>query len=150
MSPFFAFESELERSLQFIPMAVRLKLDRCGVKLSLSEWSRFPEGNRRNLLQAPCNDPAEVARYRQALCRLIQDAVGGEPQLIPVAEHQPWDDADVPGQVANKTAEMGINPPTSAQWHRLTTLQRFALVKLTRDANDHRNFVPALREFGLI
>ncbi len=150
MSHFFAFESELERSLQCIPMVVRLKLDRCGVKLSLSKWNRFPEGNRRNLLQAPCKDPVEVARYREALCQLLHDTVGRAPQLMPVAERRPWDDADIPCRVVDKTLEMGLNALTPAQWRGLSTLQRFALVKLARAARDNRNFAPALREFGLL
>lgn len=147
---FFGFESELERSLTLIPMAVRFKLDRCGVKLSLAEWNQLPEAIRRKLLRAPCDDLAEVAHYRSALQRLIQDTVGAEPQLIPVAANPPWEGTEIPRQVADKSLEMGLNSPTVAQWRGLSTLQRFALVKVTRAADDNPNFIPALREFGLI
>ena len=150
MSPFLAFESELERSLKCIPMAVRLKLDQCGIKLSLSDWNQFPEGNRRNLLQARCDEPRQVTRYREALCRLIQVTLGGDPQLIAVPEIPPWDDAVIPTQVTDKFTQMGVNLPTPTQWRALNTLQRFALVKLTRSAHENHNLIPALREFGLL
>lgn len=32
----FGFESELEANLTYMPMAVRFKLDKCGIKLSLA------------------------------------------------------------------------------------------------------------------
>jgi hypothetical protein len=34
----FDFESELEATLTYIPLAVRFKLDKCGIKLSLEAW----------------------------------------------------------------------------------------------------------------
>jgi hypothetical protein len=38
---------------------------------------------------------------------------------------------------------------TLSQWQRLTPLQRFALIKLSRPGHEHRNLPLALREFGL-
>ena len=72
----FGFESELETSLTYIPLAVRFKLDKCGIKLSLAQWNQLPEGERRNLLEAPCVNGADIARYAQALCRLIKEVIG--------------------------------------------------------------------------
>ena len=40
----FAFESDFVATLRCVPMAVRFKLDRCGIKLSLRQWSRFSRG----------------------------------------------------------------------------------------------------------
>jgi len=37
----------------------------------------------------------------------------------------------------------------SGQWKNLNSLQRFALIKLTRGGHENENFIPALREFGL-
>ena len=37
-----------------------------------------------------------------------------------------------------------------AQRHALSPLQRFTLVKLSRAKHDNVNFVPAMREFGLL
>jgi len=58
----FGFESELEASLTYIPMAVRFKLDKCGIKLSLGAWQQLPEDRRREFLRAPCD---KRKRYRE-------------------------------------------------------------------------------------
>ncbi len=150
MSGFFAFESDMERSLGCIPMSVRLKLDRCGIKVSLAQWNQFPLDTRYELLHARCENLRDVAHYRDALCRLIQNIIGDEPKLIPVAQKAPWDEADIPHQVVDKAVELGIHPPTVAQWRSLATLQRYALIKLTRAGHESHNFIPALREFRLL
>jgi hypothetical protein len=55
-----------------------------------------------------------------------------------------------PAQVAAFAGVREVAPPTTEQWRRLTDLRRFTLVKLSRDNHDNVNFVPALREFGLL
>jgi hypothetical protein len=148
MSYFFAFESDMERSLRYIPMAVRLKLDKCGVKLSLAQWNALPESERSALLQLPCESAAETVDYCQTLCRLVKEVTGDDPRLISV--NPLWDGAEIPDQIADKAMQLGIKTPSSVQWRDLTALQRYALVKLTRAAHDNRNFIPALHEFGLL
>jgi hypothetical protein len=59
--------------------------------------------------------------------------------------------ADVlPDQVSAFAALAGVASPTLPQWQALTELQRFTLLKLSRAKHDNVNFVPALREFGLL
>ena len=55
-----------------------------------------------------------------------------------------------PPVVASFAKSVGVSPPTARAWGELTELQRFALIKLTRDSHDNVNFVPAMREFGLV
>ena len=45
---------------------------------------------------------------------------------------------------------VGVAPPGLQAWRELAELQRFVLIKLSRDNHDNVNFVPALREFGLM
>ncbi len=146
----FAFESELEADLTYIPMAVRFKLDKCGIKLSLDDWQLLAKHRRRELLHAPCEDAPAVADFRRALCSFVKEAAGCEPPRIATAEHPAWADDDVPEQVVRATAATGLAAPSPARWRMLTALQRFALVKLSREGRDHRNLGPALREFGLL
>jgi hypothetical protein len=54
-----------------------------------------------------------------------------------------------PIAVADYAAWLDLFPPSRSQWAALTPLQRFALIKLTRDNHDNVNFAPAMREFGL-
>ena len=145
----FGFESELEARLTYIPLAVRFKLDKCGVKLSLDQWQQLPEGNRRALLRVRCESEAEIADYRRELQALIRAITGDEPRMFEV-DTGPWDDPDVPNQVTRKAVEFGAVPPTPYQWRALTPIQRFALIKLSRDGEHGRNFMPALREFKLL
>ena len=68
---------------------------------------------------------------------------GYQPEL-PV-----WDATDGPPAAVTAFANAaGVSAPTAEAWRDLTVLQRFVLVKLSRDDHDNVNFVPALREFG--
>ena len=44
----------------------------------------------------------------------------------------------------------GVAPPTLQQWSVLALMQRSVLVKLSRGGQDNVNFIPAIREFGLL
>jgi hypothetical protein len=147
---FFAFESDMERSLSYIPMAVRFKLDKCGVKISLDQWHRLPQPNREYFLRGRCNSASEIATYRRALCNAIKSMTGEEPCSIETNTNPPWNDPELPNTVRKKALELELAVPTPFQWRNLTELQRFALVKLSHDGNHHRNLIPALREFALL
>jgi hypothetical protein len=147
----FGFESELEASLMYMPMAVRFKLDKSGIKLSLNQWQQLSESNRRDLLATRCESESEISNYRCALETLIRTTIGEEPRTLDTGGPRPWETQAVPSQITQKCLELGVAPPTPFQWRALTPLQRFALLKLTRDGDHSRNLIPALREFaGLI
>ena len=146
----FAFESDFVATLRCIPMAVRLKLDTCGIKLSLRQWSRFTKQDRRVLLLAACATDGEIAAYRAGLEDLVQARAGETAKPIAPLPLTLWEDAGGPARiVVAYAASLGLIPPTTAQWRRLTPLERFTLIKLTRDNHDNVNFAPAMTEFGL-
>jgi hypothetical protein len=143
----FAFEAELDVELTHIPLAVRLKLDRCRIKLSLGEWQQLPEFRRRDLLRTPCVGEQATGNYRRMLCSLVVEYTGAEPLALlpdPMPAH-----IGVPEQLVQAMASMGLGAPQAAKRERLTHLQRFALVALSREGREHRNLGPALLEFGL-
>ncbi len=147
----FEFEKDFAGSLRCIPMAVRFKLDLCGIKLSLRQWSRFEGPERRWLLEQPCKTPPDVETYRVALTEFIARRTGEQAKSIDADEEVAWTASDsVPAVVTSQAVSRGVTPPTGNQWSRLTDLQRFALLKLTRPGHDNENFVPAMREFGLL
>lgn len=146
----FAFESDFVASLRCIPMAVRLKLDMCAVKLTLRQWSHLDGKMRRQLLDMPCETPAEAQAYRAVL---LAHAAHGDPARLKRLDGEtgpivPSPDC-LPQQVCAFALSQGLPAISIEGWARLTGLQRFALVKLSRDNHDNVNFVPALREFGL-
>ena len=147
----FAFESDFAGSLRCIPMIVRLKLDLVGIKLSLRQWSRFTRDDRAALVQDRCETAAHTAAYRIRLSALIADRAGETAVALPVDPAPPWADSSrTAGRVASYADALGLSVPTTEQWGRLSPLQRFALFKLSRPGHDNDNFVPAMREFGLL
>lgn len=47
------FEPEEAHRLQWLPLAVRYKLDGCGLRLSLAQWQGLPAAMRLHLLELP-------------------------------------------------------------------------------------------------
>jgi hypothetical protein len=147
----FQFEQDFAGSLRCIPMAVRFKLDRCGIKLSLRQWSRFAAEERTRMLRLACERGEEIEAYRRELEELIQLRSTQPPEYLPIELQPAWTEITVvPEQVTRYAAEQQVAPPSSTQWAALSPLQRYALVKLSRAKHDNVNFVPAMREFGLL
>ncbi len=147
----FQFEQDFAGSLRCIPMVVRFKLDRCGVKLSLRQWSRFGPEERNRMLRLPCDRHDEIEAYRRELEELIQLRSTQPPAYLPIEGQPLWADAArVPEQVVAFAVQVQVSPPSASQWASLSPLQRFTLIKLSRAKHDNINFVPAMREFGLL
>ena len=150
-STIFAFETDFAGALYCIPMAVRRKLDLCGVKVSLKQWNRFSIEERERLVAQGCNTPDETDAYQRQVASLIQTRAGDTPEFLDRDAGAEWKDAStVPQRLIEYCAERDAPPPSQPQWAALSELQRFALFKLTRPGHTNQNFVPAMREFGLI
>jgi hypothetical protein len=67
MPDFFEFEADFVDSLRCIPMQVRCKLDTCGIKLKLSDWSHLTQADREALVELPCSTETEIQAYRKYL-----------------------------------------------------------------------------------
>jgi hypothetical protein len=147
----FEFESDFVATLRCVPMAVRFKLDRVGIKLTLRQWSAFTAADRRELLIRACRSAEEQESYRARLEALVRERTGDAAKPLPTAEAPLWEAAEGPPPTVVAFAEsVGVAGPTREGWRELAELQRFVLVKLSRDSHDNVNFVPALREFGLL
>ncbi len=147
----FDFEQDFSKAFQCIPMAVRYKLDISGVKLSLSQWRRFTEEDRRDSLLRPCESAAEISQYRDTMAERITRRANEAPKFLKPQPGFAWEELDrVPEQITGYARSLEIPPPTLAQWRSLSVLQRFALVKLSYQNHDNLNFVPAMKEFKLL
>ncbi|MCU0517017.1 MAG: nitrate reductase associated protein [Oscillatoria sp. Prado101] len=150
MSELFQFEADFVDSLRCIPMQVRLNLDSCGVKLKLAEWNRFSQEEKQALVDMPAGTSEEAKVYRELLHRLVLEHTGKPATDLPVDAHPAWmDEATVPENVRKKAEEVGVTL-TPAQWANLAPLRRFALIKLSRSEHENSNFLPALKEFGVV
>lgn len=150
MADFFQFEQDFVESLRCIPMQVRYKLDTCGIKLKLQQWSLFTLEDRELLVSNGVENDAAIQFYRSILTKLIQARSGEAPTELPVDPSPAWlNDRQIPLVLIAKTADLGWEMSIE-QWQRLSPLQRFALIKLSQSSHEQNNFQPALKEFGLL
>ncbi len=145
----FKFESDfVAANIRCIPMIVRFKLDACGVKLTLAEWSRMTAAERGALVTAGCSTANEIRRYREDLMALILNRTGVHAAEIPVPQDPAWSrTSEIPGTVLENLQACGLMM-SLAEWKDLTNLQRFALTKLSRPGHENKNFPRAADEFG--
>jgi hypothetical protein len=144
---YFRFEEDfIEDGVRCIPMIVRFKLDRCGIKLKLAEWSRMNQLERQHLAEQPCESDEDVLVYRSWLQKTVHKRTGAYAADLTVGLDPAWMNSTIPVTVVEKIFESQLNL-TDIQWKSLTVLQRFALVKLSRPGHENRNFPLALKEF---
>jgi len=146
---FFAFESDFVNTLKCVPMVVRYKLDSCGIKLKLHEWAKFSVQQKQTLAFMDCYTESEVLDYGQFVKKLVLDKFRYHASLL-TEVNDSWNTLhQVPEEVQEKAKEWNCQPLTLKQWISLDTLQRFALVKLSRSGHESRNFPVALAEFNI-
>jgi hypothetical protein len=147
---YFEFESDfVEDNVRCIPMIVRFKLDACGIKLKLKEWSKMNVEQREHLALFPCATGAEIAQYRTYVQKIVFDHTGSEATEFPVLQNPTWSIAEIPFPVEEKLKEFNW-AISIAQWATLNDLQRFALLKLSYPGHENRNFPRAMKEFNLV
>jgi len=144
---YFRFEEDfVEDGVRCIPMIVRFKLDRCGIKLKLAEWSRMNQLERQHLAEQLCESKEDVIVYRSWLQMTVYKRTGMHATDLPVDPEPAWMNENIPAIVMEKIQEVQL-PLTTIQWRTFTDLQKFALVKLSRPGHENRNFPVALKEF---
>jgi hypothetical protein len=148
---YFMFEEDfMENNIRCIPMIIRFRLDRAGVKLKLSEWARFSREERIELALMNCYKDAEAEKYRMYLEGLIRKYTGKNPTILGTNKTLSWNDLySIPKTLNEKLKEFDWHL-SMEQWKGLTDLQRFALLKLCRPGHENRNFPKAMKEFNLV
>lgn len=147
----FEFERDFAGSLRCIPMIARQKLDIVGIKMTLRQWSRLSRAERGLLVEGPCATDGEQAGYRMLVEDLIAARADEPVRFLPPQPLDDWREANLmPEAVSIQAKADGVAAPTPEQWAGLTPLERFALIKLARSKHENENFVPALKEFGIL
>jgi hypothetical protein len=147
---YFDFEEDfIEENVRCIPMMVRFKMDKAGIKLKLKQWSRFTTDERVALALKPCNTPNDIHDFHAYLAALVWKHTGEVATPLEIDEQPQWAIGDtVPHQLVDKAREHDCTI-SADQWNQLSYLQRFALLKLQRPGHENKNFPIALQEFGL-
>ncbi|MDX2047096.1 MAG: nitrate reductase associated protein [Chitinophagaceae bacterium] len=148
---FFLFEEDfVEENVRCIPMIVRFKLDACGIKLKLAEWVKFKPEEKEQLAVQSCGTKEETAAYKKYLQGLILKRTGNKATNLQTDEHPAWAELkSIIPELEEKAKEFGWKISTE-QWMGLTSLQRFALLKLCRPGHENKNFPKAMKEFNLV
>lgn len=151
MIRYFTFEEDfVADNIRCIPMIARFKLDACGIKLKLQEWSRMAEEERVKISEYPCNTADEIQAYRKYLQQVIRHRTGNMAQDMEVDNNPSWANKElIPEIVRQKVSALNFFLEVT-QWKELNDLQRFVLVKLSNPGHENKNFPIAMREFGLI
>jgi hypothetical protein len=132
-------------------MIVRFKLDHVGIKLSLKQWCRFAHEERDKLVHMPCYTAEQIDIYKEYLAELILVRAHEDAKPIAIDIDPEWGNIDdVPARLIERAIFLQVRPPSLNRWSQLDNLQRFALFKLTRPGHDNDNFLPAMKEFGLL
>ena len=147
---YFKFEEEfMENNMRCVPMIIRFKMDKVGIKLKLSEWKKFSTDERIELALMSCNNDEEIRRYSDFLERLIQKYTGRYPTTFEIDKTPSWNDLQtLPENLSRKLSELDQNLSIET-WRNLSDLQRFALLKLCRKGHANKNFPNAMKEFNL-
>jgi hypothetical protein len=147
---YFKFEEDfIEDGMRCIPMIVRFKLDACGIKLKLSEWSKFSIKERELLSEIKCEQKLELEFCRNYLQQLVYNYTGKKVVELTIDEDPAWSHAhEIPFLLKQELAKYHWSI-SLLQWKSLTNLKRFALMKLCKPGHENKNFPKAIKEFGL-
>ena len=147
---YFDFEEDfVEKNIRCIPMIVRFKMDKVGIKLKLNEWTKFTVNERVQLATMCCESERDVDLYRGFLKELVKKHTNKEATPLSMDGYPVWRlQYSIPVEVRQKLIDEKTDMSVE-QWRDLTRLQRFALVKLSRPGHESKNFVKATREFGI-
>ena len=148
---YFMFEEDfMENNIRCIPMIIRFKMDKAGIKLKLSEWNRLGREEKILMAKLKCNSGEEIERYNRYLKGLIKERTGREATILEVDHNPSWENVcSLPEKLNERLAELDWQLSIQ-QWKNLTTLQRFTLLKLCRPRHENKNFPKAMKEFKLV
>lgn len=137
-----AFERQ-GKPLGRIPMVVRLNLDLCGLSFGLDDWVGL-DLETRIALSSRIADTPEAARH---WARMVFDCVpAARPCDIDPSELLGLDCATPTARINAQLESLDLPILDGAAWRALSTLQRYALLKLSRPGHKNRNFEKVARE----
>lgn len=128
----FHFEEDIYCTLECVPMTVRRKLDRIGLKVHLAQWQALGQGERLAICHLPAGEPDECEALRTFIVEAVKRTSGKEPNdLTPEQRKAAEPPRDVPQSLVADAASAGATL-TQAMWDRLDGDERYMLTKLER------------------
>lgn len=127
-------------------MAVRRKLDRVGLKVSMGQWQALSQGDRLAICHLPSGSREECEVLETFVREAVQRQTGSDPSPLDAEQRALAEPPDKPPpQVVEhaRTNGVALGP---YEWSRLDDDERYALVKLAGNATPKQFFPAALKE----
>jgi hypothetical protein len=141
----FQFEEDIYCTLDCVPMTVRRKLDRVGLKVGLAQWQALGQGERLAICHLPAEQPEECDAMRSFISEAVKRVSGVEPKELPPSERLTAEPPrEVPAALVADARSAGV-ALTQAMWERLDGDQRYVLTKLGGKSKSDK-LATALRE----
>ena len=143
----FRFEQDVYETLDLVPMAVRRKLDKIGIKLGLEQWRALGRGERLAICHLPTNLDEECEALRVFVQEAVKRATGAEAKKLSEAERAIADPPDSPPAGLAEHAKDAGFALDEESWSKLDADARYALIKMGLGNATSHNFAAALQEF---
>jgi hypothetical protein len=128
----FHFEDDIYCSLECVPMTIRRKLDRIGLKVHLAQWQALSQGERLAICHLPAQEADECEALRTFIVETVKRTSGVEPKdLTPEQRHASEPPDRVPPSLM-ADAEAAGAVLTQPMWDRLDGDERYMLTKLEK------------------
>ena len=141
------FESSDERALVHIPMAMRYRLDKSGIRLTLKQWQALPMALRRRVLELPCDTAAAIDDFQRELAALVKALLDENVMRFTVTRPFAWQRGSPPDELAQALHESHCGAIPDGTWRQLNDFQRYVLVALGRTGRVSSRLPSAFREF---
>lgn len=141
----FHFEDDIYCTLDCVPMTVRRKLDRIGLKVGLAQWQALGQGERLAVCHLPADHPDECDALRTFIVEAVQRVSGVAPkELAPEQRATAEPPREVPQSLVADAGAAGVLL-TQTMWEQLDSDQRYMLTKLGGQSKSDKLGI-ALRE----
>jgi hypothetical protein len=128
----FHFEEDIYCTLDCVPMTVRRKLDRIGLKVHLAQWQALGPGERLAICHLPADQADECEAMRTFVVEAVKRSSGVEPNDLPPDQCRTAEPpSEVPQSLMADAASAGA-VLTQAMWDRLDGDERYMLTKLEK------------------
>jgi hypothetical protein len=147
--PRLSCEGEAARDLKFMSLAVRMKLDLAGCKVSLQDWQAIPLDRRRELDEMEAESDDAIEQFRRLFEHTLKQADRPLPHRLRESEAarvKEWKDA---AALPENIAELDESQQLKQDWPRLDRFGRYVLWYLATKGDIPR-FRSALQELRAV
>ena len=120
-------EREQDPDGNWIPLAVRMKLDLAGRKIDLEDWIALSPQNREMLLGADVESPWAVDDFRERLERALHESDRAPARLLDSRKNASLGEWTNGAAAPSKVTAMLADAHSGLDWQRLDRFSRYVL-----------------------